>query len=111
MQKLHVPMENVNPGTDGTHVIPYGAEHGDGDNQEVDDSLLPLANLTATTLLGGHAPGHETINQVYARQIASSIATKTPDERRLLVLGLGLDSSEPDRDVFFAILDLVLQCI
>jgi proteasome assembly chaperone 3 len=97
-------MENINPGTDGTHMIPY-------DNQEVDDSLLPLANLTATTLLGGHAPGHETINQVYARQIASSIATKTPHERRLLVLGLGLDSSEPDRDVFFAILDLVLQCI
>lgn len=104
-------MENVNPGTDGMHTIPNGGEHRDEDGQEVDDSLLPLTNLTATSLLGGHAPGHETINQLYARQIASAIAMKTPDEKRLLVLGLGLDSSEPDRDFFFAIVDLVLQCL
>lgn len=76
-----------------------------------DDSLLPIADLTATTVLGGHAPGHDTVGQLYARQIASAIATKTPNEKRLLVVGLGLDSADIDRDVFFAIIDLVLQCI
>jgi proteasome assembly chaperone 3 len=79
---------------------------------EVDgDGLLPLSNLTATSLLGGHAPGHDIVGQLYARQIASAIATKTPDEKRLLVLGLGLVTADADRDVFFAIIDLVLQCI
>jgi proteasome assembly chaperone 3 len=104
-------MENVNPGTDGMHTVPNGGGSGDDHGQDVDESLLPLTNLTATSLLGGHAPGHETINQLYARQIASAIAMKTPHERRLLVLGLGLDRSEPDRDSFFAVVDLVLQCI
>lgn len=76
-----------------------------------DDSLLPLSGLTATSLLGGHSPGHDTIGQLYARQIASAIATKTPSEKRLLVVGLGLATADADRDVFFAIIDLVLQCI
>ncbi|KAL1980875.1 hypothetical protein VTN96DRAFT_3371 [Rasamsonia emersonii] len=98
---IHVPLENINPGTNGFHTLPDGEE----------DSLLPLPNLTATTLLGGHAPGHETINQLYARQIGSAIATKTPNEKRVLVVGLGLDRPQADRDTFFAILDLVLQCI
>lgn len=99
--QLHVPLENRNPGTDGMHTI-----------SEVDGAdLLPLSNLTATSLLGGHAPGHDTVGQLYASQIASAIATKTPDEKRLLVLGLGLVTADADRDVFFAIIDLVLQCI
>ncbi|GAD91504.1 hypothetical protein AOR_1_208114 [Paecilomyces variotii No. 5] len=98
---LHVPLENLNPGTEGSHTI------SDAD----DDSLLPMASLTATSILGGHAAGHDTVGQLYARQIASAIAMKSPNEKRLLVVGLGLDSAEPDRDVFFAIVDLVLQCI
>ncbi|KAL2007322.1 hypothetical protein VTN00DRAFT_8760 [Thermoascus crustaceus] len=98
---LHVPMENHNPGTDGLHTL------SDGN----DDSLLPMTGLTATSLLGGHAPGHDTIGQLYARQIASAIAMKRPSEKRLLVIGLGLETVEADRDVFFDIIDLVLQCI
>lgn len=98
---LHVPMESHNPGTDGLHTFSDGT----------DDSLLPMTSLTATSLLGGHAPGHETIGQLYARQIASAIAMKRPNEKRLLVVGLGLETAEADRDVFFAIVDLVLQCI
>jgi proteasome assembly chaperone 3 len=81
-------------------------------NGDEEDSLLPLPDLTATSLLGGHVPGHETINQLYARQIGSAIATKTPNEKRTLVVGLGLDRPDgADRDTFFAIVDLVLQCI
>ena len=70
-----------------------------------------MTNLTATSLLGGRVPGHETIGQLYARQIASAILTKTPNEKRPLVVGLGLASAEADRDVYFAIIDLVLQCL
>ncbi|KAL4999082.1 hypothetical protein BDV10DRAFT_61470 [Aspergillus recurvatus] len=98
---LHVPLENKNPGTEGQHRIPDSA--GDG--------LLPLSNLTATSILGGRVPGHEIVGQLYARQIASVIVTKTPNENRLLVVGLGLETAEADRDVFFAVIDLVLQCI
>lgn len=97
-----MPLENNNPGTDGFHTLSNGDE---------EDSLLPLSNLTATTLLGGHAPGHDTIDQLLARQIGSAIATKVPNERRVLVVGLGLDRPQADRDAFFAIVDLVLQCI
>lgn len=99
--QLHVPLENKNPGTEGFHIIPDSSE----------DSLLPVSNLTATSVLGGRVPGQETIGQLYARQIASAIVTKTPDERRLLVVGLGLDTADADRDVFFGIIDLVLQCL
>jgi proteasome assembly chaperone 3 len=98
---LHVPLENKNPGEQGFHTF----------SEPADDDLLPMSRLMATSLLGGRAPGHETIGQLYARQIASAIATKTPDEKRLLVVGLGLESVEADREVFFAIIDLVLQCI
>lgn len=99
--QLHVPLENRNPGTDGLHTISEGA----------DDSLLPLSGLTATSLLGGHAPGQDTMGQLLARQIGSAIATKTPGENRLLVVGLGLGTATTDRDAFFAVVDLVLQCI
>ncbi|KAI9368248.1 hypothetical protein BJX61DRAFT_233133 [Aspergillus egyptiacus] len=98
---LHVPLENQNPGTEGLHTIP------DAEN----DGLLPLSNLTATSVLGGRAPGQEIVGQLYARQIASAIVTKTPHENRLLVVGLGLETAEADRDVFFGVVDLVLQCI
>ncbi|KAJ5887637.1 hypothetical protein N7495_007678 [Penicillium taxi] len=98
---LHVPLGNSNPGTDGMHTFSEGA----------DDGLLPLSSLTATSLLGGHAPGQDTTGQLLARQIATSIATKSPAEKRLLVVGLGLGKTGEDRDSFFSIIDLVLQCI
>ncbi|KAL4778480.1 hypothetical protein BJX76DRAFT_366237 [Aspergillus varians] len=98
---LHVPLENKNPGTEGQHRIPDSA----------DDGLLPLSDLTATSVLGGHVPGHEIVGQLYARQIATAIVTKSPHESRLLVLGLGLETTEADRDVFFAVIDLALQCL
>ncbi|KAH2059390.1 hypothetical protein KXV43_007517 [Aspergillus fumigatus] len=93
---LHVPLENKNPGAQGFHTL----------SEPADDDLLPMSRLMATSLLGGRAPGHETVGQLYARQIASVIATKTPDEKRLLVVGLGLKTAEADRDVFFGIIDL-----
>ena len=80
-------------------------------SQGADDSLLPLSGFTATSLLGGHAQGQDTVGKLFARQIATAIATKSPAEKRLLVVGLGLGTTGADRDTFFAIIDLVLQCI
>ncbi|KAK2751790.1 hypothetical protein FQN55_009232 [Onygenales sp. PD_40] len=100
-QWLHVPLENTNPGTDGYHTLPDPNE----------DGLLPLSNLTATSVLGARGSERETIGQLYACQIASMIATKNPDEKRLLVVGLGLDQPELDRDMFFGVIDLVMQCL
>ncbi|PGH09927.1 hypothetical protein AJ79_05543 [Helicocarpus griseus UAMH5409] len=100
-QWLHVPLENTNPGTDGYHTLPDAEE----------DGLLPLAGLTATSILGARGSERETVGQLYACQIASVIATKNPDEKRLLVVGLGLEQAELDRDIFFGVIDLVMQCI
>ncbi|PGH17234.1 hypothetical protein AJ80_04876 [Polytolypa hystricis UAMH7299] len=100
-QWFHVPLENTNPGTDGYHTLP-GPE---------DDGLLPLTGLTATTLLGARGTDRETVGQLYTTQIASAIATKNPNEKRLLLVGLGLDNPVADRDIFFGIIDLVLQCL
>ncbi|PGH31286.1 proteasome assembly chaperone 3 [[Emmonsia] crescens] len=100
-QWLHVPLENTNPGTDGYHTLPDPNE----------DGLLPLPSLTATSVLGARGSERETIGQLYACQIATVIATKNPNEKRLLVVGLGLEQPEIDRDVFFGVIDLVLKCI
>ena len=79
--------------------------------ESVEDSLLPLSSLTATSILGGHGAGQDTIGPLLARQIATAIVAKSPADKRLLVVGLGLNTAASDRDSFFAIVDLVLQCI
>ncbi|OAX82029.1 hypothetical protein ACJ72_03626 [Emergomyces africanus] len=100
-QWLHVPLENTNPGTHGYHTLP----------DPNDDGLLPLPNLTATSVLGARGSQRETVGQLYACQIATAIATKNPNEKRLLVVGLGFEQPELDRDIFFGVIDLVLKCI
>ena len=76
-----------------------------------EDGLLPITDLTATTILGGRVPGQDVLGQLYARQIASAIVVKSPDEKRLLVVGIGLDTVDADRDTVFAVIDLVLRCL
>ncbi|KAI1911747.1 hypothetical protein LOZ12_001084 [Ophidiomyces ophidiicola] len=98
---LHVPLENTNPGTSGYHSVP----------EEGDDALLPPPELTATTVLGGRAPEWENLGHLYACQIASAIVTKNPNEKRLLVVGLGLETPDFNRDTFFGIVDLVFRCL
>ncbi|KAL1960050.1 hypothetical protein VTO42DRAFT_222 [Malbranchea cinnamomea] len=99
-QWLHVPLENSNPGMDEFTFAEVG-----------DDNLLPPARLTATSILGGRTAEWEPIGHLYACQIASAIVTKTPTENRLLVVGLGLEQPTTDREIFYGIVDLVLQCI
>lgn len=54
------------------------------------------------------------LGHLYASQIADTITRKNPEEHRTLVLGLGLGKDaavEINRDVFFKVIDLVLECI
>jgi proteasome assembly chaperone 3 len=51
------------------------------------------------------------MGQLYASQIASTIITKNPDERRLLVLGLGFAKVEMEREAYFDVVELVLKCL
>jgi proteasome assembly chaperone 3 len=55
------------------------------------ETLLPAAHLTPTTLLGGGGQEREQIGQLIASQIANLVLTRNPEERRTVVVGLGLD--------------------
>ncbi|KAJ5484938.1 hypothetical protein N7539_004926 [Penicillium diatomitis] len=76
-------------------------------SQEGRLSHWPDGNINS----GGYGAGQDTLGQLLARQIATAIAVKSPSEKRLLVVGLGLRNANLERDSFFAIIDLVLQCI
>lgn len=69
--------------------------------------LLPSTHLTPRTLLGGGGEERETVGQLYAAQIASRISLRSPDDRRILVVGLGLRDIEAEREAFFDLLELV----
>ncbi|KAM5443298.1 hypothetical protein MferCBS31731_001619 [Microsporum ferrugineum] len=98
-QWLHVPMESPDP-TAGFHAL---------SSQE--DALLPRPEFNATPLLGGRSGDWEVIGQLYACQIATAIAAKSAEEKRLLVVGLGLETPDVDSDIYLGIVDLVLQCL
>ncbi|KFA62171.1 hypothetical protein S40285_01699 [Stachybotrys chlorohalonatus IBT 40285] len=68
--------------------------------------LLPSTHLTPKTLLGGGGEERETLGQLYAAQIASYLSTRYPDDRRILLLGLGLTKLDVQREAFFDLLDL-----
>lgn len=75
------------------------------------NGLLPSTHLTPTTLLGGGGEERETIGQLYAAQIASHLSLKFPDERRTLVLGLGLAKPENGREAFFDLFELAIKVL
>lgn len=75
------------------------------------DSLLPLSHLSPHTLLGGATSERETVGQLLATQVASTIVMGDLDERRTVVLGLGLRKAEISREAFYDIVDLVRQCL
>lgn len=73
--------------------------------------LLPSTHLTPKTLLGGGGEERETLGQLYAAQLASHASLKYPDERRILVLGLGLEKVSGEREGFFDLLELAQKVI
>ena len=74
-------------------------------------SGLPSTHLTPTTLFGGGSEDRETLGQLYAGQIASFLSLRNPEEKRTLLLGLGLEGVESGREAFFDILELVQQVV
>ncbi|KAI0199370.1 hypothetical protein F4808DRAFT_215811 [Astrocystis sublimbata] len=75
------------------------------------ESLLPMSHLTPKTLLGGAGEERETLAQLYAVQIASYVARRDLEERRTLVVGLGLQRLRSDRDAFFDVLELIQKVL
>jgi proteasome assembly chaperone 3 len=77
-------------------------------------SLLPSTHLTPKTLLGGGGEERETLGQLYAAQIASQMSLRAPDDRRTLVLGLGLESAgagSVEREAFYDLLELAQRVL
>ncbi|KAI1342069.1 hypothetical protein F5Y15DRAFT_331678 [Xylariaceae sp. FL0016] len=74
-------------------------------------SLLPMAHLTPKTLLGGGGEERESLAQLYAVQIASQMVRRDSEERRTLVLGLGIHTLRPEREAFFDVLELVQKVL
>ena len=106
--QVQVPLSAPSPALPDTH-LPRAPAGGPGGGLS-----LPSSHLTPTTLLGAAAgsPGQrETLGHLYAAQMASHLLARDPDERRTLVLGLGLRNAEADRSDFFDVLELALQVL
>jgi proteasome assembly chaperone 3 len=73
--------------------------------------MLPLGHLTPKTLLGAGGEQRETLGHLYASQIASVIATRNPEETRTVVVGLGLQKVDMEREAFFDLLELLQKVI
>lgn len=73
--------------------------------------LLPSTHLTPKTLLGGGGDDRETLGQLYASQLASHLSLRSPDDRRTLVLGLGLAKIDTEREAFFDLLELTQKVL
>jgi proteasome assembly chaperone 3 len=78
------------------------------DDDAPDSDLLPMHHLTATTILGGGIEELNVLGQTLATQIASAVLQKTPGERRMVVVGMGLEKSMKGRDEFGELVGLVL---
>ena len=102
MSQVTVPLLSDNP----TQSDPYFQTM-----RSDEDALLPSARFSPRTLLGAGGSDREAIGRLYASQIAHAITTKSPEEARSLMLGLGLVKADLDREVFLQIIDLVLTVI
>lgn len=76
-----------------------------------DGDMLPLGHLTPKTLLGAGGEQRETVGHLYASQIATTIATRNPEETRTVLVGFGLHKVDLDREAFFDLLELVQKVI
>ncbi|RDW89143.1 hypothetical protein BP6252_01175 [Coleophoma cylindrospora] len=98
-QWIHVPLSSASP-TNMETALPG-----------IDSDMLPLGHLTPKTLMGAGGEQRETIGHLYASQIASIIATRDPEETRTVLVGLGLQKLESNRDAFFDLLELIQKVI
>jgi proteasome assembly chaperone 3 len=89
--------------------VPLDVSATDSDGPPSD--LLPMHQLTATTILGGTVPELDILGQTLATNIASAIKTRNEHELRTVVLGTGLDRSMKGRAEFTELVGLVLDVL
>jgi proteasome assembly chaperone 3 len=77
----------------------------------VNHGLLPSTHLTPSTLLGGGGEERETLGQLYAAQLASFLTMRDPEDRRTLVLGMGLVTVDTQREAFFDLFELAQKVL
>ncbi|KAK0626512.1 hypothetical protein B0T14DRAFT_534647 [Immersiella caudata] len=75
------------------------------------DSMLPSTHFTPRTLLGGANEERETVGQLFAAQTASLLSLRDPEEKRTLLLGLGLEKVESNSDAFYDLMELLQQLL
>ncbi|KAF1967394.1 hypothetical protein BU23DRAFT_542924 [Bimuria novae-zelandiae CBS 107.79] len=102
---VHVPLD-VSATDSSLHHI-----HSDLDSSAPASDLLPMHQLTATTILGGTVPELDVIAQTLATNVASAIKTRNERELRTVVLGTGLDRSMSGREEFSELVGLVLDVL
>lgn len=73
--------------------------------------MLPLIHLSPKTLVGYGDEKRETLGHLYASQIASIIATRNREESRTVIVGLGLQKIDMERESFFDMLELLQKVI
>jgi len=103
---VHVPLLNQAPSDSS-----YLNASVDLDEERPDSTLLPLTNLTATTVFGGTKPEFEVLGQTLATTLASAMLMRTPEESRMLVLGVGLERADSGREGFEGLVGLCLDVI
>ncbi|EOD44702.1 putative an15g01155 proteasome assembly chaperone 3 protein [Neofusicoccum parvum] len=109
---VHVPLDHPTADPTSTAAPPTSFEDdADPEDPAANLDLLPMAHLTATTVLGGTMPERDTAGQLVATQVASAIATKDPEERRLVVVGMGLEKKDMSREAFVDVVGLVMGCL
>lgn len=100
---VHVPLAAAS--TDPFNPGPFPSH-------DASNALLPLSQLTATTVLGGTKRDDEVVGQTLATTIASALLLKRPHEERMLILGLGLaDPAQIGRAEFDELVGAVLDLV
>ncbi|KAF2836980.1 hypothetical protein M501DRAFT_1006913 [Patellaria atrata CBS 101060] len=84
---LHVPLTSSTP----TSSLASLATDPYDPSAYPPSDLLPLPHLTATTVLGGTVAGLDTVGQVLATQLASAVVQRDGEEKRTMIVGLGLE--------------------
>ena len=96
-QQIQVPLSSASP-TSFETALPA-------------NDMLPLGHLTPKTLMGAGSEQREMVGHLYASQIASTIATRNPEEKRTVLVGFGLHKVDLERETFFDLLELVQKVI
>ncbi|RKF80574.1 hypothetical protein GcM1_191004 [Golovinomyces cichoracearum] len=74
-------------------------------------NLLPQTHLTPKTLLGASNEQRDTLCHLYATHIADQISRRDLNDSRIVLVGLGLERIDLQREAFFDMMELVQKII